>query len=490
MIKGRVKNMENRGQVTVFLCLVLMSLLLLGITTLEMVRVRMGSAKAAEAADGAACEIQAAYNRELFDEYHLLAVDRTFAGQGEGKMEEMAEDYIEYMLDGSGDDDMVLNGVELVQCKGLLENDCENMKKQITEYMKIYIETEGIKDLLEMITTEKKAGTSTGAAIDKGQEDESPSHSVWVGTDPRDVLKNMSKGGVLKLVTPAGDVPSDTSYDMEPLSGKNGYDDGEQWEDIEFDDIDAFRKQVGTWEESDETGITDDFYGICYALETFNTYVSQKADRPAECEVEYMIAGEDNDKDNLKSVVNRIILHRLPLNMGYLLTDTAKMASVESIAFVLSLIPGVTYSAVKYLIAGCWAYVETLADIRCMLCGNDVKFIKSADTWKTDIDNLGDLLTMQNVNYEGADAIGYKGYLAILLAEKRKDMYYRMADMIQLNLSKDNELFEIKNMIYGFSIDVDIIQKKKYASFIESFPGVRELDEGYYRHSFRISKKY
>lgn len=55
--------MGNRGQVTVFLCLVLMSLLLLGITTLEMVRVRMGSAKAAEAADGAACEIQAAYNR-------------------------------------------------------------------------------------------------------------------------------------------------------------------------------------------------------------------------------------------------------------------------------------------------------------------------------------------------------------------------------------------------------------------------------------------
>lgn len=73
----------------------------------------------------------------------------------------MAEDYLEYTFDGSDDYDMAVKSVELADCRGLLENDCENMKKQITEYMKIYIETEGIKDLLEMITTERKAGTDT-----------------------------------------------------------------------------------------------------------------------------------------------------------------------------------------------------------------------------------------------------------------------------------------------------------------------------------------
>ena len=164
--------MGNKGQVTVFLCLVLLSLLILGLTSVEMVRVSMGGARAAEAADGAAQEIKAAYNRRLFDEYHLLAVDRNFGGQGEGKMEEMAEDYLEYTFDGSDDYDMAVKSVELADCRGLLENDCENMKKQITEYMKIYIETEGIKDLLEMITTERKAGTDTKTTIDNGQEDE------------------------------------------------------------------------------------------------------------------------------------------------------------------------------------------------------------------------------------------------------------------------------------------------------------------------------
>lgn len=203
-----------------------------------------------------------------------------------------------------------------------------------------------------------------------------------------------------------------------------------------------------------------------------------------------MIAGKDSDKDNLNGVVNRIILHRLPVNMAYLLTDKEKMTSVKSIAFVLSLLPGVTYSAVKYLLAGCWAYAETLADIKCMLCGNDIQFIKTGETWRTDIDSLGELLTIHNENYEGVDAIGYKGYLAILLAENRGKMYYRMADMIQLNLSQEDETFKMNNMIYGFSIDVDIEQDRKFAGYIEDVAGIGRIDDGYYRHSFRISEQY
>lgn len=482
--------MGNRGHITVFLCLVLIPLLILGISVLEMVRIKMGSAKAAETADGAAHEILAAYDKRLFDEYHLLAVDKNFRGQGEGKIEEMAEDYIEYTLDGSGDEDMFIKSVELVQCRGLLENDCENMKKQITEYMKIYIETEGVTDLLEMITTEKRVGEDTRETVNNGENDESSGESLWIGMDPRKVLKRITGGGILRLVTSAGNIPSDSAYSQDALEHGNHSGEDVCWENLEFDDIETFKMQLANSVPTDETGITDDFYGICYALEMFNTYTSRKSERPATCEVEYMIAGKDNDRDNLSGVVNRIIVHRLPVNLAYLLTDGNRMASVESIAFVLSLLPGVTYSAVKYLLAGCWAYAETLADIKCMLCGNDIQFIKTGDTWKTDIDRLGDLLTMHNENYEGADAIGYKGYLAILLAENRGDMYYRMADMIQLNLSQDDDTFEIGNMIYGFSIDVDIVQCRKFAPFIESFQNIESLDYGYYRHGFRISTEY
>jgi len=64
--------MRNQGHVTVFLSIILISMLLLGLSVLEMARIRMGSAKAAMAAEGAACDVKAAYDKELFEEYHLL----------------------------------------------------------------------------------------------------------------------------------------------------------------------------------------------------------------------------------------------------------------------------------------------------------------------------------------------------------------------------------------------------------------------------------
>ena len=45
--------MRNQGHVTVFLSIILISMLLLGLSVLEMARIRMGSAKAAMAAEGA-----------------------------------------------------------------------------------------------------------------------------------------------------------------------------------------------------------------------------------------------------------------------------------------------------------------------------------------------------------------------------------------------------------------------------------------------------
>ena len=148
--------MKNDGQITVFLCLVLLSILLLGFTALEIVRVKTGSARAAIAADGAVHSVMAAYNKPLFQEYHLLAVDRELQGQGEGKLEQMAQDYMDHTLDGQMEG-LSADQVELAGYKGLLDDDCDNMKLQISDYMQMYIQMEGTRDLLEMLTVEDES---------------------------------------------------------------------------------------------------------------------------------------------------------------------------------------------------------------------------------------------------------------------------------------------------------------------------------------------
>lgn len=482
--------MRNQGHVTVFLSIILISMLLLGLSVLEMARIRMGSAKAAMAAEGAACDVKAAYDKELFEEYHLLAVDSTFGGHGEGKLEQMAQDYLEYTLENGQGDNMSVEDVALAECRGLLENDCENMKLQITDHMKVYMEEKGIEDILEMITSGDKAMEDASGAVENGKNESNQDESSWSGTDPRKALKSILTGGLLNVVTPSGRVVSDQAHDLDGFPSDGQAEDTRQWEDIEFDDLDKFQRQLMLDGERSQTGIVDDIYGVGYALANFNTFTYRKQDRPFECEVEYIIAGKDNDHDNLQGVVNRIVLHRLPLNLAYLLSDSAKMAEVSSIAAVLALVPGVTYGAAKYLLLGCWAYAETIVDIRLLLDGKSVQFMKTDEYWVTDINNLDKLMNLDSVDYEGVDAVSYRDYLAILLIENKGGMYYRMADLIQLNFRQTDESFEMKNMMYSLTFDVEVSQDRKFASFIEDHEGVSKIDDGLYRYSFRQCVSY
>lgn len=428
--------MRNQGHVTVFLSIILISMLLLGLSVLEMARIRMGSAKAAMAAEGAACDVKAAYDKELFEEYHLLAVDSTFGGHGEGKLEQMAQDYLEYTLENGQGDNMSVEDVALAECRGLLENDCENMKLQITDHMKVYMEEKGIEDILEMITSGDKAMEDASGAVENGKNESNQDESSWSGTDPRKALKSILTGGLLNVVTPSGRVVSDQAYDLDGFPSDGQAEDTRQWEDIEFDDLDKFQRQLMLDGERSQTGIVDDIYGVGYALANFNTFTDRKQDRPFECEVEYIIAGKDNDHDNLQGVVNRIVLHRLPLD------------------------------------------------------GKSVQFMKTDEYWVTDINNLDKLMNLDSVDYEGVDAVSYRDYLAILLIENKGGMYYRMADLIQLNFRQTDESFEMKNMMYSLTFDVEVSQDRKFASFIEDHEGVSKIDDGLYRYSFRQCVSY
>lgn len=481
--------MRDNGQISVFLCVILTSVLLLGLTAVEMTRVSMGRAKAAEAAGGASAEVKAAYHKELFEEYHLLAVDKEFGGQGEGKMEQMAQDYLEYTLENGQEDEMKVEQVVLAECRGLLDDDCENMKDQITEYMKLYVQKEGLTKLKDLIIGEKKAGEDSVKAVEAGRDEQSDDSDSWTGTDPRKVLKKTTAGGIMGLVVPKGEAPSKDIFDTSklPSHGVTGID--TEWEDIEFDDIDDFEDRLKNDGDDTLSQLSDNFYGIYYALENFDMYTDSHRDRPVKCEIEYIICGKDSDYANLKGVVNRIILHRLPVNFAYLMKDKKRQAAVAPIAAVLSLIPGVTYHASKYLLLGCWAYAETLVDIKVLLAGKSVQFFKTNEIWHTDITDLGRLADMDAMDYEGADSVDYKGYLALLLAENTGDMYYRMADLIQINLSQKEETFEMANMIYRFSFDIEVAQKRKFASFVESGSGAK-IEDGWYRHGFRVSAGY
>ena len=87
--------MNNKGQITVFISLVLCILLLFTFTAFEGIRIYTGKVKAASCVHSVHTGIMADYDRELFDRYGLLFIDTTYGTDSDAYLEEKISDYVE-----------------------------------------------------------------------------------------------------------------------------------------------------------------------------------------------------------------------------------------------------------------------------------------------------------------------------------------------------------------------------------------------------------
>ena len=237
--------------------------------------------------------------------------------------------------------------------------------------------------------------------------------------------------------------------------------------DTSFEDIDRLEADMQKMtrsgsSESGEAGnglseMTDAGKELLYGLTCFDYFTrTDGKGHPLQCEVEYLIAGRDNDYDNLQAVVNRIVLHRMPVNMAVLLTDPEKMAEIDSIALTLSLAPGITYGAAKYLLVACLSYAETLVEIRSLLAGHKIPLVKTGAEWTVDFDSIGKLTELDRMDYSGADGVDYRTFLFLFLAEKGDAIYERMCDVMQMVVREKQPEFLMRDCICAYTADLDI----------------------------------
>lgn len=483
--------MNNKGQITVFLCVVMTIMILIGLTVIEITRINSEEIAFDYASRGAMEEVKAGYHKELFDRYHLLFRELSKENNGETEICGEIRQYIDYTL-GEGEhrditvDDIILNGRV-----GIMQDELKPFRDEITEYMKLKTELTLIDDLIDMINQGEEASEKAIQYIEDGKLDVCSGESNWNGEDPRNVMTKQTSGGLISLLTADGMAPSKDKIDTTdfPSQNKGLYED----EDVQINlsDIDEMEKQLGISNSDCILKLQQNYYGIAYALDCFDYYTCDKDyNNRLNCEVEYFICGKKSDYDNLSSIVNRIVLHRMPFNLICLMMDNARIAQVEAIAAVLSLIPGVSYSAVKYLLVACWSYAETLVEIKSLLAGNRIPILKTEQNWLTDINKLDELTDMDSINYDGLGGIDYKGFLMIFMAERINKLYYRMADIIQLNLQKNNSDFRFENLTYAWTVEIKARLCPRYLSYINSFKNVNEVDEDVYRYSILLEAGY
>lgn len=207
----------------------------------------------------------------------------------------------------------------------------------------------------------------------------------------------------------------------------------------------------------------------------------------AQYEMEYICAGEWTDKDNLSSAIGDIFAIREGMNYLSIMRDGAKRSEARHLAEEIVLgVSGGTIAAlvpvVECLIIGVWAGAETTIDCRALLKGNKVSLVKTPSEWKMDVRSIlnwgrnGSLAGSDSGDTRGLDYENYLKFIILLLFSE--DRNYRMMDIMQLNLSRNDENFRMCNCVYALTADFTADAQHLFTSV----PLISKETHGFTRH--------
>ena len=474
--------MNNKGRVTVFLCLMVMVMIPLFTAAYRAVQLYAAKEKAVCAARTAISGLKADYNSYIYEHYHILLFDKNCGGVGEAGLEaRLLKEYEENLGAAFSESDVKFNDFRMIY-----DDDCEPFKEQMSDHMKYAAVEKGVDMIME------KTGGSDGTVpqellddIDEvknkeaeeegGEEDDDSEEatengdengeevkvkkvSIFKVKDPRKFTKKLKTKGLLGIILPEGTELSEEEIETEGLPSRTLtvssiteiFDHSN--EERKFKDIDRFEdrlKESGGWTE----GLYDAGVSMAYARCCFNSLTNGDRNDSTELkyELEYLVAGKKSDYENIKSVINSLVWLRTPICYAYLVRDAEKMAVVTSIAAPLSFLVFLPEPVLKFLLAGCWSYAEAMADVRTLAAGKKIAFVKTRENWVTDIKKLADTVTGDVP--EAEHGLSYEDHLCMLMALKTDRINYRMLDLIQLNAAKEGESIKIADCAVAAGAD-------------------------------------
>ena len=182
--------------------------------------------------------------------------------------------------------------------------------------------------------------------------------------------------------------------------------------------------------------------------------------------------GKASDAENVKAMANRLLVIRLIPNMIFAFTDKEMEMQAETVATIIC-VPidmEALIEPLTYVFLACWGYAESIMDVKALFQGERVPVIKSDQTWQLSITNIAALAEQEvpktsnaqgQDNMEDQDAslgLNYSEYMAIMLAlmPDSNVKYYRMLDVMELNIQEAVPEFEIEHGIDGFRLQTQL----------------------------------
>lgn len=438
--------MKQKGSMTVAMSILLLVLLSLITVSIQSSRIACARTQTVNSMDTGLYSLFSEYDRELLERYHLFFLDTSYR-TGTVQISQVLnhlEDYMRPVLESG----LTKCAVQICAADGFRIASDENgaaVKQQIVRYMKENLGNAGIEALLKKTEEEKKKleeqeNIKNGGMEELNSEETIPMPEISETNNPLEIIKSFKENGFLSFVLPDGVNVSEKTVDLSAfLSNRERQQGMGEFQELEI-----------------EENFTDKIFVQEYAFEKFKSF-TDGAEAPLSYEMEYLLGGKNSDKENLSSVIKKLLILREISNLAFLYTNPQKRGEIAACASALSfllLIPeGMTF--VQGVLAAGWAYMESIADVKSLLSGGCVPLVKDVDSWKTQLSNL-----RADTGISTEKGVDYEGYLRILLLSvSEQKLMMRIMDMIEVNLRQEDgkENFAFDTCIDAIAVSFQIV---------------------------------
>ncbi len=418
----------EKGEVTAYLSLIFILLISFVGGIMEAASVQMAKNYRRSDMNRAIESVFAEYQKELLEEYGIFALEGSYESGS------YSEETIKNRLDFYG-----AQGIRqsVSRIEFLTDHGAEAFCGQVEAYMKHKYGLNLLQDKIGMTDVWKQQEEQAKDC----EKDEIKQQKELSGLlqenegrlpteeNPIEHVEQLKKSSLLDLIMPKDKPVSQKTIDLgDTLSFRElncGYGD--------FSDV------------AEEGGTLTSLILGEYLLEQFSNGAGEPGAGALDYQLEYILAGKRNDRENLEAVAGKLILLRFVPNYMHLQGSSTKKAEAEALALTLCsllAVPAITEAAAQVILLA-WAYGESLMDMRSLLRGNKVPLVKTDDSWQLSLSGLMKLGQEGDLN-DGKDTQGglpYKEYLRILLfLEKKETTAMRALDMIEQNLRTEHGL--------------------------------------------------
>ena len=418
----------------------------------------------------------AQYDSELLEVYNLFYLDGGF-GQGElnmGKVYDTVTSYMEPVLHQNYQN-LQLESGGITGYRLATDNHGESFRQQASAYMQETLGAQGIQLLLEKIErgsadVQEQQNTKENAQQGNSLEDydRALSEAAGSGEDAEGVVE-VEPGNEVEEVTPPVENPIDTIRSIQQMGIlelvlTNPSAVSQKTTDVSLLASNRTLQQgMGIFEGREtESASTENILFQEYILRQTGNFQRPAQSGQLEYLCEYIIGKSGSDVDNLKAVANRLLMIREGINFVYLLGDAPKRAQAESLATAISsalLIP-MASGIVEMVLLGCWAYGESILDVRELFAGGKVPLMKNASNWQLELENLGQLLQrMDTDRRDDTQGMDYEDYLRVLLyleGQQTKTMKCLDAFELTVRAAEGHAQFRMDSCIDALEVSVDV----------------------------------